>query len=353
MTSLLFSPGSFSNDYFQPTADYIESTQQKDGAIPWFEGSFLDPWDHVESAMGLSICGRINEAEKAYEWMRNSQLPDGSWWTRYVHSHPDTSIARETNMVAYIAVGVWHHYLITEDTSFLLRMWPTVDRAMDFVCKHQAPTGEIYWAVNNDGTSQQDALVTGCSSIYKSFECALEIADQLNQLRLHWERAMSRLGEALRYHPQRFDRTWAPKSRYSMDWFYPVLTGVYTDHAATHRLESRWDEFVHDGLGCRCVSDRPWMTVAESCELTIALLAAGERTKAVNLYGWLHDHRDDHGAFWTGITFPEYVIWPIEKPTWTSAAMLLAADALTEHTNASGLFMPNEDNDLKQRSQKA
>ena len=32
------------------------------------------------------------------------------------------------------------------------------------------------------------------------------------------------------------------------------------------------------------------------------------------------------------------LLWPEEKPTWTAGAILLAADALTEHTAASKLF---------------
>ena len=34
----------------------------------------------------------------------------------------------------------------------------------------------------------------------------------------------------------------------------------------------------------------------------------------------------------------EDLLWPDEKPTWTAGAILLAADALTEHTAASKLF---------------
>ena len=41
-----------------------------------------------------------------------------------------------------------------------------------------------------------------------------------------WLLARERLGQALRHKPERFDRTWESKSRYSMDWFYPVLAGV-------------------------------------------------------------------------------------------------------------------------------
>ncbi|GIR63503.1 MAG: hypothetical protein CM15mP68_1690 [Pseudomonadota bacterium] len=44
-----------------------------------------------------------------------------------------------------------------------------VERAIEFVLKQQANTGEIYWAVDKNTGPSQDALVTGCSSIYKSW----------------------------------------------------------------------------------------------------------------------------------------------------------------------------------------
>ena len=49
--------------------------------------------------------------------------------------------------------------------------------------------------------------------------------------------------------------------------------------------------------------------------------------------------RDSDGAWWTGYQFAEQVLWPKEKPTWTAGAVLLAVDALTHHTAASGLFL--------------
>ena len=70
--------------------------------------------------------------------------------------------------MAYVATGVWHHYLITRDTAFLKEFFPVVDAAMAFVLALQGDTGEIDWAVDAAGEPMGDALVTGCSSIYKS-----------------------------------------------------------------------------------------------------------------------------------------------------------------------------------------
>ena len=123
-----------------------------------------------------------------------------------------------------------------------------------------------------------------------------------------------------------------------MDWFYPVLTGVLTGTKAHAQLQSRWDTFVVDQLGCRCVLDQPWVTVAESCELVMALLAAGEYSRATQLFSWLHDYRDDDGSYWTGYVYPSESLWPEEKPTWTAGAVLLAADALSKATPAARLF---------------
>jgi hypothetical protein len=126
-----------------------------------------------------------------------------------------------------------------------------------------------------------------------------------------------------------------------MDWFYPVLTGVLTGDSARERINERWDEFVVDQLGCRCVNDEPWVTVAESCELVMALMAIGDRKRATEIFQWIQSYRDDEGAYWTGYVFRDQAIWPEERTTWTAGAVLLAADALDAHSNAYQLFGPH------------
>jgi len=338
VSGLYLSPGLFPEDFLRPTVAFILAHQRPSGEIPWFEGGHADPWDHVESAMGLAIGGEIEAAAKAYGWLRDTQLEDGSWWVSYREGVEDKRERRESNFVAYVATGVWHQYLITEDREFLREMWLTVDRAIGFVLSLQTEHGDIHWAVDTAGQAKRDALVTGCSSIHKSLECAHNIAITLGEARPQWLAAREKLGHALRVRPERFDRTWESKARFSMDWFYPVLAGVLGRDEARARLRHRWDEFVEHGLGCRCVSDEPWVTVAETCELVMALLAAGDHARAVEVYSWLQQWRLPDGAYWTGYQMVEDLFWPDEKPTWTAAAILLAADALTLHTPAAELF---------------
>jgi hypothetical protein len=338
VSGLYLSRGLFPEEFLRPTVQFILDTQQASGEIPWFEGGYTDPWDHVEAAMGLSIGGEHTAARRAYAWLAGLQLEDGSWWASYRGAEVDNRQRRESNFVAYIATGVWHHYKVTGDRDFLRDMWNTVDRAIGFVLSLQTEHGEIHWAVDGNGRPRGDALVTGCSSIYKSLECAHNIAFALGEERPQWLRARHALGTALRQRPERFDRTWESKSRYSMDWFYPVLAGVFTGADARARLASRWEEFVEPGLGCRCEKQEPWVTVAESCELVMALLAAGDHARAVELYSWLQQWRTTDGSYWTGYQLVEDLLWPDEKPTWTAGAILLAADALTGHTAAANLF---------------
>jgi hypothetical protein len=318
----------------QALSDLILSTQQPDGAIPWWPGHKTDPWDHVESAMGLTIAGAYDAARRAFEWLQKNQLPDGSWYAAYTDSQPSDR-TRETNHTAYVAVGLYHYFLRCGDLDFVRQMWSTVSRAIDFVVRHQTPSGEIFWAVSPQGRVDRMALITGCSSIAFSLKCALALARLLDKARPKWRQALEALQICLQSKPHRFNTT---KARFSMDWFYPVLSGAITGPSAHQRLDAYWKKFVVQDLGVRCVSDRPWVTIAESCELVLTLAAMGNAQKAGIVYRWICDHKFEDGTFWCGFTFPDMVRWPEEKIAWTNAAVLLAADALFNLTPAGHLF---------------
>ena len=128
----------------ETVAGVIADTQKQNGEIPWFEGGKSDPWDHVEAAMGLTIGGADEKARLAYRWMAGNQNDDGSWFSAYQDGKP-TDRTRETNLSAYIAVGVYHHWLVNRDASFVESMWHTVSAAVEFALRLQARGGEIYW----------------------------------------------------------------------------------------------------------------------------------------------------------------------------------------------------------------
>ncbi|GAA4846788.1 prenyltransferase/squalene oxidase repeat-containing protein [Kitasatospora sp. NPDC048365] len=311
------------------TVRTILADQRPDGAIPWFTGGHLDPWDHTEAAMALDTAGRHDAAEAAYRWLTENQNPDGSWYAGYTHPADGGPVvvsnsAKETNFCAYVAVGAWHHHLSTGDDTFLEWIWPTVRRALDFVVGLRLPDGPISWRQDEDGTAPQEALLTGSSSILHALRCGLAIADHLEEPQPDWELAAGRLGHAVTHHPERF----LDKDRYSMDWYYPVLGTALRGDAAAERIERDWDRFVVPGLGVRCVSDRPWVTGGESAELALALWAVGQSDRAVQILRWIRHLRHEDGSYWTGYVFEDDAIWPEERTTWTAGALLLAVAAL-------------------------
>jgi len=313
---------------------FIASIQKQNGEIPWFPGGKTDPWDHVESAMGLSISGFHPEAVRAYQWLAETQLADGSWWSGMRDGMVIDS-TKETNFSAYIAVGIFHHYLITADLDFLKSMWPMVARGIQYAIDMQTPEGEIFWARNKDGAIDQMALLTGCSSIYMSIKCAQAAAAVLNKKRPQWDKAKNNLRTAIN---ERHDLFNMIKSRFSMDWYYPVLCGSVSGEEAKNRINRSWEKFVVPEWGVRCVSNRPWVTMAETAELVLTLTAIGDIPRAKLVFSWLINKRFADGSFWMGVTFPDGVVWPEEKTGWTAAAVLLAWDALNEMTPAAKLF---------------
>ena len=321
------------------TVQSIADVQLSNGMIPWFPGGHADPWNHVEAAMALALGGRRDEAERAYEWLVRMQREDGSWHQYYLADRVEEH-KLDTNVCAYVAAGVWHHWLLFRDLGFLEWMWPTVERAIDWVLELQKPRGEIIWAVHADGTPWSYALLTGSSSIAHSLRCAIACADVLGHERPDWELSAARLASVIQHEPDAFE----PKDRWAMDWYYPVLTGMVLGDAGRDRLKAGWDRFVVEGRGTRCVEDRPWITAAETCECVLAHLAVGEDDKAVALFEWAQALREPDGSYWTGIVFPEDKHFPGgERSTYTAAAVVLAADALARRSSASGLFVAHDD----------
>ncbi|RJL25142.1 prenyltransferase [Bailinhaonella thermotolerans] len=325
-------PGVITAEQVIQTARSIAAIQEPDGGVPW-PGGHVDVWNHVECAMALSVAGLREEARAAYAWARATQRADGSWPMKLVKGEA-VEANGESNHAGYLAVGVWHELLLTGDDEFAALMWPHVRRALDFVVDLQTTRGEIVWERSAAGVPSAYALLTGCSSIYQGLRCGVMLADHLGEPQPDWEVAADRLGHVLVAHPEAF----ADKSRFSMDWYYPILGGALRGPDAEKRLAGEWDTFVVPGLGCRCVSDQPWVTGAETCELVLALDALGDRERALRLFTWMQHLRHEDGGYWTGWQYANRKHYPHERSGYTAAAVILAADALSDATPAASLF---------------
>ena len=327
-------PGILTSAEVLATGQAIAAVQRHDGQIPWFEGGHCDPWNHVEAAMALTVCGLVDEAVDAYRWLARRQLPDGSWFN-YYQGDGVKDLRLDTNVCGYLAAGAWHHHLITGDVEFLGELWPTIEKGIDFILRSQQPDGSVLWSLDSAGRPERYALLTGSSSIYHSMRCAVAVAECLAKDRPDWELAAGRLGHAVAHHPGAF----APKIEFAMDWYYPMLSGALEGEAGRRRIAEGWSTFVMEGLGVRCVSTGDWVTAAETAECVLTLDALGMEGPALDLFAAGQNLRLPDGSYWTGIVYPERETFPKdERTTYTFGAMVLAADALSGATGAAGLF---------------
>jgi hypothetical protein len=322
-----------SAEQVRATAASIKAMQEPSGAIPWTTGQHADAWNHVEAAMGLLVGGEVEAAERAYRWAPAQQSADGSWPMKIVDGEV-TDARGDSNFSAYLAVGLWHHWLIRRDLDLVRDLWPSVRAGLDWVVSLQEPFGGIRWT-----PSEGLCLLTGNSSIHQSLRAGVALAELMGEPQPEWELTGGRLGHALRQHRDRF----ADKSTFSMDWYYPVLGGAVRGREAFDLLQEQWDRYVVPGLGVRCVDTNPWVTGAETCELVLALDAIGDHDRALVLLADIQRLRAHDGGYWTGWVYedPSYAndnpdaFWPEEHTTFTAAAVILAVDALGERYGAS------------------
>jgi hypothetical protein len=321
----------------EETAASIAAMQEPDGAVPWTVGEHTDVWNHLESAMALLVGGQELASDRAFEWCLDHQRDDGSWPMKIVGGVVENP-SGETNMSAYLAVAVWHNWLVRRDFDFVRRHWPAARRALDWVVGMQLPWGGIAWsqewADGRPAAVNRDALLAGSSSIHHALRAGVALSELVDDPQPEWELAGGRLGHALREHRDLF----LDKSTFSMDWYYPVLGGAVRGVAGQRLLDSRWDDFVVPGLGIRCVDTNPWVTGAETCELVMALDALGDRERARRLYADMQHLRDTEGRYWTGYVYPDDVNWPVEHTTYTAAAVILAADMISDSTPGADIM---------------
>ncbi|MDO5627848.1 MAG: prenyltransferase [Mobilicoccus sp.] len=315
------------------TGAAIAATQHRSGAIPWDvagdTAGKVDPWDHVECAMALLATGFDDEACAAYDFLAERQRADGSWPVQWTADEGGLHVVDggfDTNLSGYLPVGVWHHWRTRRDEAAVRRWWPSVRGCLDAIAELQLPSGAIAWATGEFGPADH-GLLAGSSSLHLALRCGVILAEVVGDPRPEWSGVAARIAEAVQGHAD--DPTvFAPKARYSMDWYYPVLGGALTGEAAHARIDARWADFVVPDLGIRCVDDHPWVTGAETCELALSLTALGRREEAAQLVADMQHLRDEDGSYWTGYVYPDDAFWPIEHSTWTSAAVILATSAL-------------------------
>src|SRR3546814_15811892 len=86
------------------------------------------------------------------------------------------------------------------------------------------------------------------------------------------------------------------------------------------------------------------MTTAETCGGGWAYRSVGMRDRALELVTHAQSQGLDDDRYWTGIVYRQQVHFPAdETSTYSSAAVLLAAEALHGATQGAALFVDHDD----------
>jgi hypothetical protein len=235
-----------------------------------------------------------------------------------------------------------HYYKIFSNKEFLKNLWPTVEKALNFSLSLQNKNGTIPWSVDQSGNIESDYLLTGSSSILKGIECAMAIGKILGfGVQDKWKHSYESLSIAIKNPSGLFDLQ-KDRSNFSMDSYYPILSGCLSNVEIDKYIIHTLNNFYEEGLGIRCVREEPWVTVAETNEFIIALVMANNKKLAKKILNESLRMSDDNNIPYMGWQHVQNIFWPDEKPTWTSAAVLLAADAIFEFTKGSDLFLKNQ-----------
>ena len=219
----LYSSKDLDITFFENLGKYISIIQQKSGAIPSNEDGSHDPWDHIESIMGLNFVKENEASKRAFNWLVKNQNEDGSWFAKYKENIP-VEKNKPTHFGPYISVAALHYYKIFNDKNFLETLWHAIESAINFSLNLQIKNGTIPWSINEHGEIENDFLLTGSSSILKSIECGLAISYILKKDNNteRWTKSYNLLSKALKNPNGKFDIL-KDRKRFSMDSYYPIL----------------------------------------------------------------------------------------------------------------------------------
>ncbi len=294
------------------------------GLVPWFEGGPIDPWNHIEAAIGMALAGEHDAAIHALEALFSLQNRDGSFCHFYLLrgvKEPN----RDTNVVAYSMLGLLAVLSAVpgyEPESLFAR----AAAALDWVVSLQRLDGGFPMLQRPDGTLHAQGLLAGSCSILNSLEAGITLAAHFEQERPEWKIAHVALSDYLAADRGRI----AGKGEWAMDWYYPALAGLEAPHPELREL------FYTPGLGVRCISNRPWYTAAETAEASMAHQLAGNPGLANEVLGTTRRFRREDGSYYTGLVEPRGISYPGgEVSSYTAAAVLIAEDVLRAGSRGS------------------
>jgi len=120
---------------------------------------------------------------------RRHAASEGAWNNYYLPDGSVEDIKLDSNVCAYVATGRVAPLALHVGRAFVDHLWPTVDRALEWVLSLRRNDGTILWACEPEAKPWDYALLTGSSSIMHSLHCGAKLAELINEPRPQWSAA--------------------------------------------------------------------------------------------------------------------------------------------------------------------
>ena len=297
---------------FEPSKNWIISNQSSSGAIFWDEKGKCDPWDHCECLIALAIYEEWEHFWRGVNWFITNLNEDGLIYAEFQNEKP-SKLHYESHHAPYIIMPLIQASLIDKEQDYkkiltneqLLKLENIFEVLDDF----KDEDGYFYWAKDSNGYSD-NSLITASMSIFLSLVAKDKSFPKFNTEM--WQ--------------EKFNRDGVDRSRFSMDFYYPFLAGIKNNKKEFLDL---LDNYYVKGLGVKCVAEEPWVTIAESSECVISALIHDNENIAKQIFNDIQQFQNKDGIFPTGYQYNMEIFWPEENSTWTNAAVIIAAHALS------------------------
>ena len=297
---------------FEPSKNWIISNQSSSGAIFWDEKGKCDPWDHCECLIALAIYEEWEHFWRGVNWFFTNLNEDGLIYAEFQNEKP-SKLHYESHHAPYIIMPLIQASLIDKEQNYkkiltneqLLKLENIFEVLDDF----KDEDGYFYWAKDSNGYSD-NSLITASMSIFISLVAKDKSFPKFNTEM--WQ--------------EKFNRDGVDRSRFSMDFYYPFLAGIKNNKKEFLDL---LDNYYVKGLGVKCVAEEPWVTIAESSECVISALIHDNENIAKKIFNDIQQFQNKDGIFPTGYQYDMEIFWPEENSTWTNAAVIIAAHALS------------------------
>ena len=150
---VLHAGGGLTRTRYSAALEFLQRSQETDGALMWVAQGKGDLWNHVEALIALGVSQRRSATHHGTGWLL-SRLNQGraatSWWLRgqAVTSH------YELHVVSYPAVlarVIETELCFAADGDLTAALWGQVDGILDEIVALQRADGGLPWALAANG----------------------------------------------------------------------------------------------------------------------------------------------------------------------------------------------------------